>query len=119
MDYVLQLGKLLLVLGLFVGGCIWIVRKMKEKQSKTTSHHRYMNVVDSMNVGMNQGVYLLRVGEKYVLLSTGNHGVGMMGLDQTEFTDPKEGWDEAFYESEPVVMMKQIKKFTTERLLKK
>lgn len=118
MDYFIQLLKMLFVLLLLGAGSYFAVKYMKKKQTSQVSENRMMQVIDGMQVNMNQSVYLMKVGEEYVLLSTGNSGVGMMSLNQKQIDDPKEKWDEAFGEENSVSMMKSLTKMTKEKLKK-
>lgn len=119
MEYTIQMIKLLFILGLFAFGTYVMMKQMKKRQYKKISENRFIQVVDGVNVGMGQGVYLMKVGEEYIMMSSGNNGVAMMKLEQKELSDPKEKWDEVFAQENPNVALQNILKATKERFIKK
>jgi flagellar biogenesis protein FliO len=106
-NYFSGMFQLLFILALFGAGSYFLMRKMKKKQLRMTSENHMIQVVDGVQMGMNQNLYLVKVGTEMVLMSSGSSGVSMIKLEQTEIKDPKEQFDELFQkETSPTQWLK-------------
>lgn len=115
-NYFSGMFQLLLLLALFGAGSYFLMRKLKKKQLHMTSEHHMIQVVDGVSVGLNQSLYLVKVGTEMILMSSGSSGVSMIKLEQTEIKDPKEQFDEMFQkETSPAQWLKNNTKSLMER----
>lgn len=118
MGYMWSMVQALLCIGLLTVGTYYLVKKLKNKQFTKTSQHSLMQIVDGMNMGMNQQMYLIKVGEEYLVATFGGQGTQMVKLDQTNFRDPKEGFEQYFEQDKPSYVLKDTAKKIKGRLMK-
>lgn len=118
MGYVWAMVQALLCIGLLTLLTYLTLKKVKKGQFTKTSQHSLMQIVDGMNIGMSQQMYLVRVGEEYLVATFGNQGVQMVKLDQKTFRDPKESFQELFEQEKPSYALKDTAKKIKGRLMK-
>ena len=62
----------------FILGCLWfltyIMTKFIGKKTKRAMKSKYMTVVDSMSMGIDKVLYLVKIGEQYILMCSSAKG---------------------------------------------
>lgn len=119
MNYIWALLQALICIGILTFGTYIAVKKMKNKQFVKTSQHGLMQIIDGMSIGMNQQMYLVKVGdEEYFIATFGNQGHDMLPLQTKKFRDPKETFEKQYFEPEkPSYLLKDTAKKIKERLM--
>lgn len=116
MDLVLLIGKFVLFIAFFGVGSYFVAKKIKKGKTNIVSTNGSMRVIDITNIGMNEKVILLQVGEESVLYFSSSNGVHGLRLEQTHTTTPKEEFDEMFQQEAPSMALSKIKDSIGERL---
>lgn len=106
MKYIL----LIIVLSAMAISLLYMKKKIQQRQFNQASYKNIIQVVDGVQVSMGNNMYLMKVGEEYILASVGQHGTSMIKMDQKEFKDPKEEFDEMFGEQNPNISLTGLKK---------
>lgn len=63
---------------IFILLCLWflayIMTKFMGKKTKSAMKSKYMQVIDTMSIGFDRTLYLVKVGEQYVLMYSSTKG---------------------------------------------
>lgn len=119
MHYIWPLLQALVCIGVLTFGTYIMVKKLKKNQFTRHSQHSLIQIVDGMNMGMNQQMYLVKVGEEYLVTTFGNQGVQMVKLEQTTFRDPKESFQGYFEQEKSSFSLQDTVKGIKGRLMKR
>lgn len=94
---VLKLVNVIIIL-LCLGGLLWFVRNKVKKygQSFVRSTGAIEVVDDGLQIGINQKISVIRVGDELFLHSFGSSGVAFQPLKAKELIDRGEKWEENF-----------------------
>jgi flagellar biogenesis protein FliO len=116
MGYTLELIKFLIIIGILGGGAYFIAKKIKKGKTAQESMQGMMEMQDSLSIGMQQNVSLVKVGDEYVLIASSNHGMSMIKLDSKQINSPKKEFDEAFGAENAHSALQRIKEKWGEKL---
>ena len=119
MHYIWPLFQALVCIVVLTFGTYIMVKKLRKNQFARQSQHSLMQIVDGMNIGMNQQMYLVKVGEEYLVATFGNQGVQMLKLEQTTFRDPKESFQGYFDQEKTSFSLQDTVKGIKGRLMKR
>jgi flagellar biogenesis protein FliO len=108
--YALELFKFLVVIGLFAAGGYFMVKKIRKKQLTQTSMNGVITISDAVQFGMNDRLYLLKIGDEHIVYAMSNNGVSLLRLQQSEIEIPKEKFDELFSAGNPGNALKNVTK---------
>lgn len=115
MDYFLSLLKVLVIFGVIAWGLYYTAKKLKKNHLSQKSTNGMIEIQDGVTIGMNQGVYLLKVGNEQVLVTNGKNGVHMIKMNEKK-EQTKENFEEMFTEVDPSSALKQYQKEFGEKL---
>ena len=73
MQYFISILTIILILGC-VCFLAYVMTKFVGKRSMNIMKSRYMKVVDSLSMGFDRTIYLVRVGQQYVLMYSSTKG---------------------------------------------
>ena len=63
---------------IFILLCLWflafVMTKLVGNKTKSAMRSKYMRVIDTMSMGFDKTLYLVKVGEQYVLMSSSQKG---------------------------------------------
>lgn len=120
MDYAIQLVNIIIILAIFTIGSMFLMKKLKKGKFKKISEHNKMQIVDGLQIGMGQNVYLLKVNGENILLATNSTAINMINLGKGEIENPKESFEQKLDEmvkyEKPELSLKGLAKTVGEKI---
>ena len=99
--------NLIIVFGLIFAGLWFAKKKLGSGNWTQISSKGYVRVIDEgVQMGLNQKISVIKIGDELIVHSVGSAGVSMLKLDQTNLKDPKENFDSLLGEDNKELVLK-------------